>query len=338
MIVTLLFEPYQLRNITLKNKLVMAPMCMYEADNDGLVKPFHVVHYASRAVGGTALILLEATAVVPEGRITDQDLGIWSDEHIKGLSELTAQMKQYGAVPGIQLAHAGRKATVAGDIYAPSAIAFSDDYKTPNALTIAQIKEVVDAFKKAAERAIKAGFEVLEIHAAHGYLINEFLSPLANKRNDEYGGNAENRYRILREVIDAIRSIWDGALLVRVSAEDYAEGGLTPTDYVEFGQWMKQQDVDLIDVSTGSVVPAAIKAFPLYQVPHAKAVKESGLPVGAVGLITTGTEAESVLQNGDADLIFIGRELLRDPYFAYRAAKELGIHFEATAKTYKRAW
>ncbi|WP_341320932.1 NADPH dehydrogenase NamA [Solibacillus sp. FSL H8-0523] len=335
---TLLFEPFQLRNLTLKNKLVMAPMCMYEADQDGLVKPFHIVHYTSRAVGGTALILLEATAVVPEGRITDQDLGIWSVEHIEGLSQLTAQMKQYGAVPGIQLAHAGRKATVEGDIFAPSAIAFSDHYKTPRELTIEQIQEVVGAFKKAAERAIQAGFDVLEIHAAHGYLINEFLSPLANKRSDNYGGSAENRYRILREIIDAIRSIWDGALLVRISAEDYAEGGLTPADYVEFSQWMKAQDVDLIDVSTGSVVPAPIHPFPLYQVPHAKKVKESGLPVGAVGLITTGTEAESILQNGDADLIIIGRELLRDPYFAYRAAKELGVELEATVKTYKRGW
>lgn len=335
---TLLFEPYQLRNITLKNKLVLAPMCMNEADNDGFVKPFHIVHYASRAVGGTALIILEATAVVPEGRIKDQDLGIWSDAHIEGLSKVTAQIKQYGAVPGIQLAHAGRKATIEGDIFAPSAIAFNEHYKTPSALTIEQIKEVVYAFKLAAVRAIKAGFEVLEIHAAHGYLINEFLSPLANKRTDEYGGSAENRYRILSEIIDAIRSIWDGALLVRVSAEDYADGGLTPTDYVEFGKWMKAQDVDLIDVSTGAVVPAMIDAFPLYQVPHAKAVKESGVPVGAVGLITTGTEAESILQNGDADLIFIGRELLRDPYFAYRAAKELGTEIETTVETYKRAW
>lgn len=335
---TLLFEPFQLRNIMLKNRLVMAPMCMYEADNDGIVKPFHIVHYASRAVGGTALILLEATAVVPEGRISEQDLGIWSDQHIPMLAELTTQMKQYGAVTGIQLAHAGRKATIQGDIFAPSAIAFSEAYQTPNALTLEQITGIVQSFKDGAQRAIKAGFDVLEIHAAHGYLINEFLSPLTNKRTDVYGGTAKNRYRLLSEVIDAIRSIWDGPLLVRVSAEEYVEGGLTPTDYVQFAQWMKEQDVDLIDVSTGAVVPATIDTFPLYQVPHAKALKASGLPVGAVGLITTGTEAESILQNNEADLILIGRELLRDPYFAYRAAKELGVTLEATAKTYRRGW
>lgn len=335
---SLLFEPFQLRNITLKNKIVMAPMCMYEAGADGFVTPFHIVHYSSRAVGGTALILLEATAVVPEGRISEQDLGIWSDAHIEGLSELTKQMKRYGAIPGIQLAHAGRKSTVPGTIFAPSAIAFSADYQTPKALTVGEIEQVIIAFQQAAQRAITAGFEVLEIHAAHGYLINEFLSPLTNLRTDEYGGTAENRYRILREIIAAIRAIWDGVLLVRISAEEYQEGGLSATDYVQFGQWMKEQNVDLIDVSTGGVVPATINAFPLYQVPHAKMVKQCGLPVGAVGLITTATEAESILQNNDADLIFIGRELLRNPYFAYHASKELGSELEATVNTYKRGW
>lgn len=335
---SLLFEPYQLRNITLKNKIVMAPMCMYEADKDGFVKPFHIVHYASRAVGGTGCILLEATAITPEGRISENDLGIWSDAHIPGLADLTKQMKQYGTVPGIQLAHAGRKSTVTGETFAPSAIAFNEQYKTPTEMTIEQIEQTIIQFKEAAERAIRAGFEVLEIHAAHGYLINEFLSPLTNKRTDQFGGSAENRYRLLSRIIDVIRSIWNGPLLVRVSAYEYVEGGLTADDHIQFAKWMKEQEVDFIDVSTGGVVPASIDVFPLYQVPYAEVVRKAGLPVGAVGLITNGEQAESILQNGQADLIFIGRELLRDPYFAYHAAKQLNEELEPTVETYKRGW
>ncbi|AWE07850.1 NADPH dehydrogenase NamA [Lysinibacillus sp. 2017] len=335
---SLLFKPFSIRNLTLKNRLVMAPMCMYEANDDGFVKPFHVVHYASRAMGGIGSIILEATAVCPQGRITASDLGIWSDAHIPGLKEITEQIKAYGTVPGIQLAHAGRKATVDGETFAPSAIAYNESYKVPTEMSLEQIKVVIEQFKVAAERAIKAGFEVLEIHGAHGYLINEFLSPLSNKRTDSYGGSTENRYRLLREIIDAIRSIWDGVLFVRISADDYAEGGLNAQDYVQISEWMKEQDVDLIDVSTGSVVPATIDTFPLYQVPHAVKVREAGLPVGAVGLITTGKEAESILQNKQADVIIIGRELLRDPYFAYHAAKELDVKLTPAVKTYQRAW
>ena len=336
---TTLFTPYKLRGMTLKNRLVMAPMCMYEAKEDGMVQPFHQFHYTSRAMGQIGLIITEATAVLAEGRITEQDLGIWADEHIEGLTALVANMKQYGAKVGIQLAHAGRKATVPGTIVAPSAIAFNDTYKTPAALTVEEIQERVEAFKFGAERAIKAGFDVLEIHAAHGYLINEFLSPLSNTRDDQYGGSPENRYRFLREIIDSIRSIWQGPLLVRVSAHDYAEGGLTPDDYVQFALWMKSQDVDFIDVSSGAVVPAKIDAFPLYQVPFAAQIKhEADVPTGAVGLITTGREAEQVLANNEADLIFIGRELLRDPYFAYRCAKELDVTIAPPSQTYVRAW
>lgn len=335
---SLLFEPFSIRNLTLKNRLVMAPMCMYEASEDGFVKPFHVVHYASRAMGGIGSIILEATAVCPQGRITANDLGIWSDAHIEGLKQITEQVKSYGTVPGIQLAHAGRKATVDGETFAPSAIAYNESYKVPTEMSLEQIKGLIEQFKLAAERAIKAGFEVLEIHGAHGYLINEFLSPLSNKRTDAYGGSTENRYRLLREIIDAIRSIWDGVLFVRISADDYAEGGLKAQDYVQIAEWMKEQDVDLIDVSTGAVVPATIDAFPLYQVPHAEKVREAGLPVGAVGLITTGKEAESILQNKQADVIIIGRELLRDPYFAYHAAIELDEQLTPAVKTYQRAW
>lgn len=336
---TKLFTPFKLRGMTLKNRIVMAPMCMYEAESDGFVQPFHLLHYASRAMGQVGLILTEATAVLPEGRITERDLGIWSDDHIEGLAQVVSQMKAYGAKTGIQLAHAGRKATVPGSTYAPSAIAFDDSYKVPQALTLEEIKASVEAFRFAAERAIKAGFDVLEIHAAHGYLINEFLSPLTNKRDDQYGGSPENRYRFLREIIDSIRSIWQGPLLVRVSAHDYHEDGLTPEDYVQFALWMKSQDVDLIDVSSGAVVPAKINAFPLYQVPFAAKIKhEAHVPVGAVGLITTGQEAEQVLQEDEADLIFIGRELLRDPYFPYHAAKTLQVEIDPPSKTYIRAW
>ncbi|PKU51798.1 NADPH dehydrogenase NamA [Lysinibacillus fusiformis] len=333
-----LFEPYALQSISLKNRVVMAPMCMYSAQDDGMVTPFHLVHYATRAAGQVGLIILEATGVVPEGRISNKDLGIWDDAHIEGLSQLVEGMKAYGAKTGIQLAHAGRKATVDGEIFAPSAIAFSPDYKTPIEMTEEDILYVIEAFKQAAVRATKAGFDVLEIHGAHGYLISEFLSPATNKRQDQYGGSQENRYRFLRQVIDAIRSVWDGPLLVRVSAEDYAEDGTTMEDFIVFSRWMKSQGVDLVDVSTGGVVPAAIHVFPGYQVSHAEAIKHgANIPTGAVGLITTAVQAEEILQNNRADLIFLARVLLRDPYWPLHAAKELGEEVQPPVQ-YVRGW
>lgn len=316
----------------------MAPMCMYSAQEDGLVAPFHLVHYATRAAGQVGLIIVEATGVVPEGRISNKDLGIWDDAHIEGLCQLVEGMKAYGAKAGIQLAHAGRKATVDGEIFAPSAIAFSDDYKTPTAMTEEDILNVIEAFKQAAIRAVKAGFDVLEIHGAHGYLISEFLSPATNKRQDQYGGSQENRYRILRQVIDAVRSVWEGPLLVRVSAEDYAENGTTMEDFIVFSRWMKSQGVDLVDVSTGGVVPAAIHAFPGYQVPHAEEIKHgANIPTGAVGLITTAIQAEEILQNNRADLIFLARVLLREPYWPLHAAKALGEDIQPPVQ-YVRGW
>ncbi|MFC9538774.1 NADPH dehydrogenase NamA [Lysinibacillus sp. NPDC056959] len=333
-----LFEPYQLQNISLKNRVVMAPMCMYSAQNDGLVTPFHQVHYATRAAGQVGLIIIEATGVVPEGRISSKDLGIWDDAHIEGLRQLVQGMKAYGARTGIQLGHAGRKATVDGEIFAPSAITFSDDYKTPTEMTLEDIEYVVEAFKQAAVRAAKAGFDVLEIHGAHGYLISEFLSPATNKRNDEYGGSQENRYRLLRQVIDAIRSVWEGPLLVRVSAEDYAEDGTTMDDFFVFSRWMKSQSVDLVDVSTGGVVQAHINVFPGYQVPHAEAIKHGAdIPTGTVGLITSAIQAEEILQNNRADLIFLARVLLREPYWPLHAAKELGEDVTPPVQ-YVRGW
>lgn len=307
-------------------------------NEDGMVEDFHLTHYVSRAVGQVGLIIQEATAVSPEGRISPRDLGIWSDEHLEGLSRLTELIKSYGAKTGIQLAHAGRKAVVEGEILAPSAIPFNDKMKTPKAMTLEEIKSTIAAFKDGAHRAKEAGFDVIEIHAAHGYLINEFLSPLTNRRQDEYGGSAENRYRFLREVIDAVKDVWTGPLFVRVSASDYHEEGLHIEDYVLFAKWMKEQAVDLIDVSSGAVVPAQIHAFPGYQVPFAEKIKHGAhIPTGAVGLITTGIQAEEILQNNRADLIFIARELLRDPYFPRTAAQELGVTIEPP-KQYDRGW
>ena len=334
-----LFEPYRLRNVEFKNRIVMAPMCMYSSHNeDGMIEDWHKTHYATRAVGQVGLIIVEATAVQPQGRISAQDLGIWHDDHIKGLAETVKLMNQHGAKTGIQLAHAGRKATVDGDIQAPSSIRFNERYKTPVEMTTNEIKETIQAFKEGANRAKKAGFDVIELHGAHGYLINEFLSPLSNKRTDEYGGSAENRYRFLREIIDEVRLVWEGPLFVRISAHDYTEGGMTAELYVEMVKWMKEQDVDLIDVSSGAVVPAAIDAFPGYQVPFSETLKKGAdIPTGAVGLITTGIQAEEILKNNRADMILLARELLRNPYWAYTAARELGVEINVP-KQYDRGW
>ncbi|MFP5113498.1 NADPH dehydrogenase NamA [Bacillaceae bacterium C204] len=334
-----LFSPFTIKGVTLKNRIVMSPMCMYSSHNqDGHVQNWHRTHYASRAVGQVGLIIVEATAVSPQGRISPQDLGIWSDEHVEGFNELVGLMKEHGAKTGIQLAHAGRKAVLEGEILAPSALAFNDKMKTPKEMSKTDIKETVAAFKKSAERAVKAGFDVIEIHGAHGYLINEFLSPLSNKRADEYGGSAENRYRFLREVIDAVKTVWNGPLFVRVSAHDYHEEGLTPKDYITFSQWMKEQGVDLIDVSSGAVIPAHIRVYPGYQVKYSETIKNGAdMSTGAVGLITSGIQAEEILQNDRADLVFLARELLRDPYWPRTAAKELDVTIEGP-KQYERGW
>ncbi|MGD6966923.1 NADPH dehydrogenase NamA [Rossellomorea vietnamensis] len=334
-----LFESYKIKDLTLKNRIVMAPMCMYSSHNeDGKVENWHKTHYTSRAVGGVGLIIQEATAVTAQGRISPQDLGIWSDDHIEGLSELVSLMKEQGAHTGIQLAHAGRKAVIEGDIIAPSSIAFNEKMKTPLEMSKNDIEETVTAFKQGAERAKKAGYDVIEIHAAHGYLINEFLSPLSNKRSDEYGGSAENRYRFLGEVIEAVNEVWNGPLFVRVSAKDYADGGLDAEDYAVYSSWMKEQGVDLIDVSSGAVVPAKIDVYPGYQVKLSETIRsKSEIATGAVGLITSGIQAEEILQNERADLILLAREFLRDPYWPRTAAKELGVEIE-TPKQYDRAW
>ncbi len=334
-----LFTPYTVKNVTLKNRIVMSPMCMYSSHNeDGKVQNWHRIHYASRAVGQVGLIIIEATAVTPQGRISPYDLGIWNDGQIEGLQELVGLMKEHGTKTGIQLAHAGRKAELAGEILAPSAVPFNDSSKRPNEMSKADIAETVAAFQEAALRTKKAGFDIIELHAAHGYLINEFLSPLSNNRNDEYGGSAENRYRFLREVMDAVKTVWDGPLFVRVSAHDYLEGGLTANDYVTFAKWMKEQGADFIDVSSGAVVPARIDVYPGYQVKFAEEIKHGAdIDTSGLGLISSPVHAEEILRNNRADLIFLGRELLRDPYWPRKAAKELGVDLEGP-KQYQRGW
>ncbi|WP_078379921.1 NADPH dehydrogenase NamA [Sutcliffiella halmapala] len=336
---TALFSPYTVKGVTLKNRIVMSPMCMYSSHNeDGKIEDWHMTHYVSRAVGQVGLIMVEATAVQPQGRISPQDLGIWSNDHVARLQELTRQLKSHGAKTAIQLAHAGRKAMLEGTIYAPSALAFNEKMKTPVEMSQADITETIEAFVAGARRAKEAGFDIIELHGAHGYLINEFLSPLSNKREDNYGGSTENRYRFLREVIDAVQVVWDGPLFVRVSANDYHPEGLTAEDYVTYAAWMKEQGVDLIDVSSGAVVPARIEAYPGYQVGFAETIKAgAGIDTGAVGLITSGLQAEEILRNERADLIFVARELLRDPYWPRTAAKELGVEIEAP-KQYDRGW
>ncbi|MBQ4865365.1 NADPH dehydrogenase NamA [Priestia megaterium] len=336
---TKLFSPYTVKDVTLKNRIVMSPMCMYSCEKeDGVITDFHMVHYTTRAVGQVGLIMVEASAVVPQGRISAQDLGIWNDEQRDGLTKLVTQLKENGAKTAIQLAHAGRKATVEGDIYAPSAIAFDDKSKKPVEMTTEQIQETISAFKESARRSKEAGFDIIELHAAHGYLVHQFLSPLSNKRSDEYGGSAENRYRFLKEIIEAVKTEWDGPLFVRVSASDYTEGGLTVDDHVVFAKWMKEQGVDLIDVSSGALVHAPINVYPGYQVPFADKLKQqANIDTGAVGLITTGRQAEEILQSERADLIFVARELLRDPYFPRTAAKELNETISAPVQ-YERGW
>ncbi|MDH2450607.1 MULTISPECIES: NADPH dehydrogenase NamA [Priestia] len=336
---TKLFSPYTVKDVTLKNRIVMSPMCMYSCEKeDGVITDFHMVHYTTRAVGQVGLIMVEASAVVPQGRISAQDLGIWNDEQRDGLTKLVTQLKENGAKTAIQLAHAGRKATVEGDIYAPSAIAFDDKSKKPVEMTTEQIQETISAFKESARRSKEAGFDIIELHAAHGYLVHQFLSPLSNKRSDEYGGSAENRYRFLKEIIEVVKTEWDGPLFVRVSASDYTEGGLTVDDHVVFAKWMKEQGVDLIDVSSGALVHAPINVYPGYQVPFADKIKQqANIDTGAVGLITTGRQAEEILQSERADLIFVARELLRDPYFPRTAAKELNETISAPVQ-YERGW
>ncbi|MEO8766078.1 MAG: NADH:flavin oxidoreductase/NADH oxidase [Ginsengibacter sp.] len=339
---SLLFEPLIIRSIELKNRITVSPMCEYSSI-DGFANDWHLVHLGSRAVGGTALVITEATAVSPEGRITHDDLGIWKDEHIPFLKRITTFIESQLAVPGIQLAHAGRKASNSSPwkggkalqkdegawiTFAPSPIAFIEGDPLPKEMNFNDINKVVKDFGAAARRALKAGFKVFEIHAAHGYLLNEFLSPVTNHRHDEYGGFFENRIRLLLEVIDIVREVIteELPLFVRISATDWVEGGWTIEDSVKLAGVLKTKDVDLIDCSSGgNSIAQKIPVGPLYQAHFAEKIKkEIGILTGAVGLITTAEEAEQVLSNQQADIIIMARQLLREPYFPLHAAKQLG--------------
>jgi 2,4-dienoyl-CoA reductase-like NADH-dependent reductase (Old Yellow Enzyme family) len=337
-----LFDPVAIRDIAFANRVFVSPMCQYSS-TDGYVSDWHFVHLGSRAVGGAGLVLTEATAVLPEGRISPQDLGIWTDDHIEPLARVVRFIHEQGSVAGMQLAHAGRKASTyapwAGhgtvpeseggwNVVAPSALPFADGYPMPRALSIDGIKNVVSAFAAAARRACEAGFRVIEIHAAHGYLIHEFLSPFSNQRTDAYGGSFENRTRILREIVGAVRGSWpEGApLFVRISATDWVEGGWDIQQSVELARQLKELGADLIDCSSGGNVPhAEIPVGPGYQTPFAEQIRrEANILTGAVGMITSPIQAEHILVTGQADAVIIARELLRDPYWPLGAARELG--------------
>lgn len=323
----MLFSPFSIREMKLKNRIVMPPMCMYIADHDGRATDWHVVHYASRAVGQVGLIIVEATGVEDRGRITASDLGIWEDGQVDGLKRIVEAVHLNDGKIAVQLGHAGRKSVVEYTTpVAPSAIAFSKEDRTPKALTKPEIQQVVERFAKAAKRAAAAGFDVVEIHAAHGYLINEFLSPLTNKRDDEYGGSLENRARLLGEVLTAVKDVVPSSMviLVRVSAHDYEPGGNTPEITAELLNLVKEKGIDGVNVSSGAVTPFAPRAYPGYQIPFALTIKElTGLPVLGGGLITEPVQAEQIIKAG-VDLVFIGRELLRNPYWPLKAAHVLG--------------
>lgn len=337
-----LFAPFTLRSITLPNRIAVSPMCQYSAV-DGVANDWHFVHLGSRAVGGAGLILTEAAAVTPEGRISPQDLGLWSDAHIAGLKRITDFLHAQGAYAGIQLAHAGRKASMCPpwekthavppaeggwtNVFAPSALQFAPEYVEPDALDHAGIHRIQQAFADAAKRAQAAGFDVVEIHAAHGYLLHQFLSPLSNQRTDEYGGSFANRVRLLLEVTDAVRAVWpqEQPLFVRISATDWAEGGWNIDESVELARLLKQRGVDLLDVSSGGLAPGVkIPIGPGYQTSFAERIRrETGLATGTVGMITEPTQADHILRTGQADMVLLAREMLRDPYWPLRAAHKL---------------
>ena len=343
---SLLFSPLTIKDIQFRNRIVVSPMCEYSSV-DGFANDWHMVHLGSRAVGGAALVIQEATAVSPEGRISPDDMGIWKDEHIEKVKPIVSFIHQHGAVAGIQLAHAGRKASTFSpwkggkqiklkdggwQAVAPFAIPFHDGDEPPLALDKNGIDKVIDDFTKAAGRALKTGYKVVEIHAAHGYLLHEFLSPLSNHRTDEYGGNFENRIRLTVQVTEAVRKVWpqELPLFVRISATDWADGGWDIDESVKLASVLKDKGVDLIDCSTGGLVShQKISLGPGYQVPFAERIKkETGILTGSVGLITEPKQAEQILSDKKADIILIARQSLRDPYFPLHAAKELGAEIQ----------
>ncbi|ERI91922.1 NADPH dehydrogenase [Clostridiales bacterium oral taxon 876 str. F0540] len=325
------FKNYTLKNMNLKNRVVMPPMCMYSSDKTGIANDFHYNHYVTRAIGSVGLIIVESTGVIENGRTTDSDLGIWDDKHVEGLKRIVDGVKKHGSKIAIQLNHGGRKYTgTASQAVAPSAVKFDEKSTLPKELSKDDIKEIVLKFKEAAERADKAGFDAIEIHGAHGYLIHQFLSPLSNLRQDEYGGDIKNRTRFLKEILQAVAEVWpkEKAILVRVSAYDYKDGGITLSDMIEIVNEIKEY-IDIVHVSTGGLIPVEINAYPGYQVNFSSAIKEKcNIPTIAVGLITDTNMAEEIISNGRADLVAVGRELLRNPYFLLNEAKIKNLDFD----------
>ena len=340
-----LFDPIDFRSLTLSHRIVVSPMCQYSSVN-GLANDWHVVHLGARAVGGAALVFTEAAAVSADGRISPQDLGIWSDDHVPGLRRITDFLHSQGSAAGIQLAHAGRKGSTPAPWFGggtvlppqggwepvgPTSEAFADDYPVPRALALPEINGIVREFERAARRARDAGFDVIEIHAAHGYLLHEFLSPLVNTRTDEYGGSFDNRARLTLDVADAVRRAWPDSLpvFVRLSATDWVEGGWDVDQSVELARRLRTVGIDLIDCSSGGAVrQARIPVGPGYQVPFAERIRrEAGIPTGAVGMITSAQQAEQIVSSGQADVVLLARQMLRDPNFALHAAEELGLPF-----------
>jgi 2,4-dienoyl-CoA reductase-like NADH-dependent reductase (Old Yellow Enzyme family) len=350
-----LFSPLKIRDIELKNRIVVSPMCQYSSIN-GLPTDWHLVHLGSRAVGGAGLIFTEATAVSPEGRISPDDAGIWNGEQVNAYKRITSFIKSQNAVPGIQLAHAGRKASTFApwkgngkvdlkkggwQTLAPSAIEFANNYPDPSEMNENDIKLVIDQFSKASKRSIDAGFDVIELHFAHGYLLHEFYSPISNQRPDKYGGTLENRCRFAIEIAKAVReTIPDGTpLFARISSTDWVENGWDIEQSVQLAKWLKEVGVDLIDCSSGGNVPKAkIPAGPGYQIPFAEKIKkEVKILTGGVGLITTTEQAEEIIKSEKADIVLLGREMLRDPYWAIHAAKKLNVDLNDFPKQYLRS-
>ena len=351
-----LFSPLKIKNTEFRNRIVVSPMCEYSSV-DGFANDWHLIHLGSRAVGGAALVITEATAVSPEGRISPGDLGIWKDEHIEKLKQITDFIHEHGAIAGVQLAHAGRKAShevpwkgnkqiPSGDengwkSLAPSPVAFSETEEAPLELNKAGIEKVKADFKTAAARALKAGFKMIEIHAAHGYLIHEFYSPLSNHRTDEYGGSFENRIRLLLEVVASVKESWpaENPLFVRISSTDWTEVGWTADDSINLAKKLKEAGVDLIDCSSGGNILAKIPLKPGYQVEFAERIrKASGVMTGAVGLITEAEQADEIIKGGQADMVLLARELLRDPYFPLRAAHQLGQEIKWPVQYERAKW
>ena len=340
----MLFDPLKLREVTLKNRIVVSPMCQYSSQ-DGFANDWHFVHLASRAVGGAGLVFTEATAVTPEGRISPEDLGIWKDEHLAELSRIARFVEAQGAVAGMQLSHSGRKGSTqqpwAGNrqlrvdeggfrpVYAPSALPFKGGDEAPEALSEAGIARIVRSFGDAAERALRAGFRVLELHAAHGYLLHTFFSPLSNRRQDQYGGSFDNRIRALLETVRSVRSRWPERLplFVRISATDWADGGWDLEQSVELSRRLAQEGVDLVDCSSGGLVPGAkIPVGPGYQTRFAETIRrEAKVMTGAVGMIRSPDQADHILRTGQADVVILARQMLRDPYWPLTAARALGV-------------